>query len=108
MGKFRCDGTLFKMSWPIQLATSKDIFQRSNIQKQKKTRKSIKIKRSTCGRSKSNINCDDGNFLKTYSDMVKHELRVKSLKAPVESLKARVKIERCEFKSTSYEFKSTS
>ena len=34
-------------------------------------------------------------------DMVKHELRV-------ESLKARVKIQKCEFKSTSYEFKSTS
>ena len=107
MEKFRCDGTLFKMSWPIKLATSKDIIQRSNIQKQKKTRKSIKIKRSICGRSKSNINCHEGNFVKTYSDMVKHELRVKSLKARVESLKARVEIQRCKFKSTSYEFKST-
>ena len=33
--------------------------------------------------------------------MVKHELRV-------ESLKARVEIQKCNFKLTSYEFKSTS
>ena len=37
--------------------------------------------------------------------MVKHELRVESLKARVDSLKARVKIQKCEFRSTSYEFK---
>ena len=30
-------------------------------------------------------------------DMVKHELRVESLKARVESLKARVEIQNCEF-----------
>ena len=43
--------------------------------------------------------------LKYKRDMVKHELRVESLKARVDSLKARVKIQKCEFKSTSYEFK---
>ena len=32
-------------------------------------------------------------------DMVKHELRVESLKEQVESLKARVEIQKCEFKS---------
>ena len=39
--------------------------------------------------------------------MVKHELRVESLKAQVESLKARVEIQKCT-SSTSYEFESTS
>ena len=32
-------------------------------------------------------------------DMVKHELRVESLKGRVESLKARVEIQKCEFES---------
>ena len=41
------------------------------------------------------------------SDMVKHELRVETIKARVESLKVRVQIQRCEFKTASYEFKST-
>ena len=40
-------------------------------------------------------------------DMVKHELRVESLKARVDSLNGRVKIQKCEFKPTSCEFKST-
>ena len=47
-------------------------------------------------------------WLKSRCDMVKHELRVESLKARAESLKARVEIQKCKFKSTSYEFKSTS
>ena len=41
-------------------------------------------------------------------DIVKHELRVKSLKPRLEIIKARVKIQKCEFKYTSYKFKSTS
>ena len=39
--------------------------------------------------------------LKYKRDMVKHELRVESLKARVDSLKARVKIQECKLKSTS-------
>ena len=41
------------------------------------------------------------NDANTHRDMVKHELRV-------DSLKARVKIQNCELKSTTYQFKFTS
>ena len=58
MGKFRCDGTLFKMPLLIHLATPKDII------KSKKIRKSLETKRSKCDSSKSNINRDDENLVK--------------------------------------------
>ena len=47
------------------------------------------------------------HFSRHNCDMVKHELRVESLKARVESLNARVEIQKCEFQSTSYELEST-
>ena len=60
MGKFRCDGTLLKMPWSIQLATPKKARYKS-----RKIRNSLEINRSKCESSKLNINRDHGNFVKT-------------------------------------------
>ena len=60
MGKLRCDGRLFKMSWSIQLSTSK-----AERYKCRKIRESLEIKISKFDSSKSNINRDDGNLVKT-------------------------------------------
>ena len=64
MGKFRCNGTLFKMLWSIQLATPKDIIKEARY-KSRKIRESLEIKRSKRNSCKSNINRDDGKFVKT-------------------------------------------
>ena len=64
IGKFRCDGKLFKRPWSIQSVTCKDITQRNKIQKQKNTGELLKIKGSKCKNGKSHLNRDDGNLAK--------------------------------------------
>ena len=63
MGKFRCEGKLFKMPWPIHWLQPKTLSKEARY-KRRKIWESMEIKISKCDSSKLNINRYDGNLVK--------------------------------------------
>ena len=66
------------MPWSIQLVHPKTLLRKARY-KSRKMIESVEIRRSKCHSNKSNINSDDGNFVKTntwthLSPHFKHEI----------------------------------